>query len=295
MSLPALFAVAFMAALSGALMPGPVLFATLHRSAAHGRWAGPLIVAGHAIVELPLMVAIILGLGELLDAPALKAAVGLVGGLVLALMGASMLRGLPTLKLPVNEADGGGHSPIPALRVIASGAITSVSNPYFTIWWAGIGLNFIVHARPYGLPGYAVFYCGHILADLIWYAAVSESMHHGRRIMSDRAYRGMVAACAVLLVGFGVFFAWSGYGFARGTRGVGPADDAATAQYARAKTACSCASAPQTTHRPGPSGCSNGMQRMLARVSSLTFVSHSALPHHHAWAKPVATASVSAS
>ncbi len=54
MGLALLFIMAFGTALSGALMPGPVLFATVHWSAQHGRWVGPLIAAGHAVVEAPL-------------------------------------------------------------------------------------------------------------------------------------------------------------------------------------------------------------------------------------------------
>jgi len=62
-------------------------------------------------------------------------------------------------------------------------------------------------------------------------------------------------------------------------------------QYARAQTAISFASAPQTTQRPVPAGWSKGMQRVVALVSSFTFSSHSPEPHHQAWAKPWPTAS----
>jgi len=215
MSLPALFFVAFATALSGALVPGPMLFATLHRSVRHGRMAGPLIVLGHAIVEVPLMVGVILGLTPLLSAPAFKAGVGITGGAVLLVMGALMAHDATRLTLPT-VSDPEDTAASPALSVVVSGAVTSVSNPYFVLWWATIGLNFIVHARPFGALGYSVFYAGHMLADLAWYAAVSESMHHGRRVMSDSAYRWMVGACAVLLMGFGVLFAIAGYRFLGG-------------------------------------------------------------------------------
>jgi thiamine biosynthesis lipoprotein len=50
-------------------------------------------------------------------------------------------------------------------------------------------------------------------------------------------------------------------------------------QYARPKTATSCASAPQMAQGPATPGCSKGMQRMLALVSSLTLSSHPRAPH----------------
>jgi threonine/homoserine/homoserine lactone efflux protein len=196
-----------------------VLSATLHRSAAHGRWAGPLIVAGHAVVEVPLMAAVILGLGELFRARAFTVGVGLGGGAMLIFMGTTMLREAPRLKLSPGQSGAGPDAPLPALSVIASGALTSLSNPYFPIWWATVGLGFLNMAQPSGGGGYTSFYCGHILADLAWYSSVSESVHRGRWFLSDRGYRLLVAACAVLLLAFGAYFAWSAVAALRGTAG----------------------------------------------------------------------------
>src|SRR5206468_5017309 len=46
----------------------------------------------------------------------------------------------------------------------------------------------------------------------------------------------------------------------------------------------------QYTHFPLPPSCSSGIQRIVARVSSLIFASHSGLPHQNEYAKPVSTA-----
>jgi threonine/homoserine/homoserine lactone efflux protein len=216
-SLLALFAIAFVTALSGALMPGPVLFATVRWSAERGRWVGPLVVLGHAVVELPLMAAIILGLGPLLSRDGFVGAVGLAGGAALAVMGVLMLRAAPRLRLPERTVKAGEQSPLNGGRIVGSGALTSLASPYFTLWWATVGLNFLAQARPFGVLGYAVFYGGHILADLAWYGAVSESLHHGRRLLSDRKYRLLVGACAALLICFALDFAVRGYGHLAGS------------------------------------------------------------------------------
>jgi threonine/homoserine/homoserine lactone efflux protein len=208
-----LFGMAFVTAISGALMPGPVLFATVRWSAQHGRAVGPLIVAGHAVVEAPLVVALILGLGNVLSGPAFVGAIGLAGGAVLLVMGGFMLRAAPRVSLPRKSAEEGGDAPLGAGKIVATGAFTSVSNPYFTLWWATVGLSLLAQARPFGLPGYAVFYVGHVLADLAWYGAVSESVHRGRRLLTDSGYRRLVAGCAVLLIGFAAFFAYRGWRF----------------------------------------------------------------------------------
>ena len=211
MALAGLFFGAFLTALSGALMPGPVLFVTVRHAAAGRRWVGARVVLGHAVVEVPLMLAVILGLGELLRQDLFFGAVGVAGGLVLLGMGALMLRSLPGLTLP--RADGPSGSPPDRARgLVAAGALTSVSNPYFLVWWATIGMGFLASAAPHGAVGYAVFYLGHVLADLVWYEAVGASVRRGSRLMSDGSYRRLVGVCALLLAAFAVWFAAIGLG-----------------------------------------------------------------------------------
>jgi threonine/homoserine/homoserine lactone efflux protein len=190
-------------------MPGPVLFVTVRHSAAGGRWAGPLVVVGHALVELPLMLAIVFGLGRLLGSKGFVGGVGLAGGIVLLLMSVGMLRSLPRLHLPTGSEVDGGDGP-GASGVVAAGALTSVANPYFFVWWATLGMRLLAGAAQFALIGYAVFYAGHVLADLGWYAAVSESVHRGRRMLSDRGYRWLVGALAICLGGFAAWFAADG-------------------------------------------------------------------------------------
>jgi threonine/homoserine/homoserine lactone efflux protein len=61
-----------------------------------------------------------------------------------------------------------------------------------------------------GLVGLSFFYLGHILSDLAWYSAISVTLAMGRRLLTDRTYRGLVTACAVFLVGFGLYFGYAG-------------------------------------------------------------------------------------
>ncbi len=209
MGLAFLFFSAFVIGLSGALMPGPVLFVTIRHSAGRGRAVGPLIVAGHAMVEVPLVLAVVFGLGGLLARPVFTGLVGVAGGALLLGLGAQMLRSLPGLHLPgPTEAEGQGS--LGAAGLIGAGAATSVANPYFTLWWATVGMRFLAEATVHGALGYAAFYAGHVLSDLGWYSAVAEGVHRGRRILSDRGYRRLVGACALLLVGFALYFGIDG-------------------------------------------------------------------------------------
>ena len=66
-SLVSIFFTSFVIALSGAMMPGPLLTATISESTRHGIKAGPLLILGHGILELLLVTALLLGLAPLLQ------------------------------------------------------------------------------------------------------------------------------------------------------------------------------------------------------------------------------------
>ena len=87
-----IFATSFVVALSGALMPGPLLTITVSESARRGWIAGPLIILGHGILELLLVVAISFGFGEALTRGHVLSSISVIGGAILFWMGWSMLR-----------------------------------------------------------------------------------------------------------------------------------------------------------------------------------------------------------
>jgi len=199
-----IFATSFVIALSGALMPGPLLTITLSESSRRGFLAGPLIVLGHGILELVLVLLLLLGLAPMLKNDHVIGSVGLVGAVVLVWMAVGMIRSLPSLSLEGMSKDNKSTNPVWA------GILMSLANPYWIIWWASIGLGYILYSFKLGLLGVVAFFAGHILADLAWYAAVSFTVAHGRRFMSDRIYKGVIACCALALLGFGIYFGFSG-------------------------------------------------------------------------------------
>jgi threonine/homoserine/homoserine lactone efflux protein len=196
----------FIIGLSGAMMPGPVLTVTIGEAGRRGFAAGPLIVLGHGILELALVIGLTLGLGALLTREPVIGAIGLVGGAMLLWMGAAMLRSLPGLSLRWERAE----APRGGLHPVLAGILTSVANPYWTLWWATIGLGYVALAGRLGTVGLVSFYTGHILSDLAWYSFVAAGVSVGRRLLTDRAYRGLVGCCAVALLGFGLYFGYRG-------------------------------------------------------------------------------------
>jgi threonine/homoserine/homoserine lactone efflux protein len=186
------------------MMPGPLLAVTIGESTRRGAHAGPLLVLGHAILEAALVAAVVLGLAKFLTQPTVIAVVSLVGGVIMAGMGASMI--LSSRRLTLNAPAGGGGT----LHPVAAGIVVSLSNPYWTLWWATIGIGYLVVALRFRWVGVLVFFLGHILADLGWYAAVSFAVARGKRFLPDSAYRWMIAVCGGALGIFAVWFLWTG-------------------------------------------------------------------------------------
>lgn len=201
-----LFFGSFFVALSGALMPGPLLSATLAESGRRGASAGPLMILGHGILEALLVAALFAGLAPWLKSPQAFGAIALAGAVILFNMGRRMIttRSELTLDFEVKE------SRFARLGPVASGALMSLANPYWSIWWATIGLGYLLSASEAGLVGVVAFFTGHILADLLWYAAVSFSMARGKQFLSLNAYRGLVGSLGLFLIFFAAYFAYSG-------------------------------------------------------------------------------------
>ena len=199
-------AVAFGLGLSGAVAPGPLLSVVIAESARRGAWAGPLIVLGHGLLEGALVVALFAGVGKLVASPLVFGVVGLVGGAALLWMGRALLRpGQPELELQA----GGPASGIPlsgAGRLAGLGILVSLSNPYFTGWWATAGLTQMSTAMTLGAAGVAAFFTGHITSDLAWYSAVSVAVGRGRGLLRGPGYRVLLRVCGVFLLAMGVVF-----------------------------------------------------------------------------------------
>lgn len=207
-ALPAVFWGSFVVGLSGAVMPGPVLTATISEAAKYGRRAGPLIVVGHGILEITLLFALIHGLGAWLALDVVRGSLGVVGGLILVAFGIQMAA---TASRTAQDASNWQAESRRAIHgPVLAGSITTLSNPYWYLWWSTIGLSFAVESRAWGGWGLTAFYGGHILSDLAWFSLVAMAVAGGRRLMSPVLYARIIRICGLLLIGMGVLFLVAG-------------------------------------------------------------------------------------
>lgn len=209
----AIFGGSFVLALSGVLMPGPILTLTIAESTRRGFKAGPLLITGHALAEVALVLAIIHGLGPYLKRPLFMGIIASFGGAILMWMGINMVRTASALSLRAEEpASSLSRRPHPVLM----GALASISNPYWTLWWVTVGLGYLIAAMKLGISGVIVFFLGHITADFAWYSIVSFGVSRGKALLKDRSYQNLIRVCGIFLLGFGVWFLFCAKGYLDG-------------------------------------------------------------------------------
>lgn len=199
-ALLSLFFTSLLIAFSGAMMPGPLLTVTINESTIRGAIAGPLLIVGHAILEFVLVLALIFGLAPFIKNDLFFLISAFLGGGIMFWMAYGMFRALPTLSVQTES------SPIQKQKnLLLAGALMSLANPYWIIWWATIGVGYIIYAQDIGFWGIVLFYAGHILGDLIWYSAISTAVSKGKKLFTDKVYRTLIGLCGAFLVLFALY------------------------------------------------------------------------------------------
>jgi len=205
-SLTGILLSSFVIALSGAVVPGPVLSVTVTESTRRGFMAGPMIILGHGVLEAALIIIIALGFAEAIHNERILGTVAIVGGVVLLWMAINIVKDIKNIKTDLISDRGAWGGPIVA------GALTSLANPYWIIWWMTIGLGYVMVSLTFGLVGLVVFFIGHISADLLWYSIIAFLVSRGKRHLGKRLYGGILGVCALMLLFFGISFTVWGIG-----------------------------------------------------------------------------------
>jgi threonine/homoserine/homoserine lactone efflux protein len=214
-SLLAVFVFSFAIGFGAVISPGPVSTAIVSETPRRGWQVGPLVASGHSLMELLIIVLIALGLGTVLAHPSIQTAIALLGGLLLAWMGAGMLWSVwkGRLRLPSAEATIPHRS---HWRLVGLGVLATLSNPFWYAWWVTVAAGYLAQARALGIAAVAAFYLGHVSADYTWDTTLSGIVGSGRRWFSDRLYRALIALSGVFFIYLGWVFLAQGVRLLRG-------------------------------------------------------------------------------
>jgi len=183
---------AVLISLSGVMAPGPVTAVAVSKGTKSPH-AGAFIALGHGMVEIPLMVLILYGFGDILKITYIKAIIGLLGGLFLLKIGLDLLQGIKQAKI---DSSNDPHSPLMA------GIILSLANPYFLIWWATIGSILIFRSITFGLLGFAIFIVLHWSCDFFWCYFLSALSFKGGQFFGKRLQQVLFLICGIFLLFF---------------------------------------------------------------------------------------------
>ena len=196
-----IFIGSFAIALSGAIAPGPLLVTVISNSLKSGFKTGPLVILGHAILEICMVAVLVMGLGRFINTPSVIRVISIAGAAILLYFGIEILHSLPSVSINLDSRSGGKSS-----NLFFQGIAMSISNPYWTVWWLTIGLGLLLSSWKSGIPGFLFFFSGHILADLGWYSFISFNFSKGRKFLSLRLYRIIMGTSAVVIILFGLYF-----------------------------------------------------------------------------------------
>jgi threonine/homoserine/homoserine lactone efflux protein len=190
---------AVLISLSGVMAPGALTAATIAQGT-RSKNAGALIAIGHAVIEIPLIFLLILGFDVFLKSVNIRIFIGIAGGLFLLWMGIQMLRGLRKAEYSI----AGSHKTGPVL----TGFILSVSNPYFLLWWATVGLNLALKAQALGALALVLFAVVHWLCDLVWLYLLAWASFKGSVLLGSGNRKIVFGVCGAVLLLFGVKFVY---------------------------------------------------------------------------------------
>jgi threonine/homoserine/homoserine lactone efflux protein len=215
MSFIEVLVLAFFVALTGAMSPGPLLTYTIYKSIqakSRAFLVGIFVCIGHAILEFFLIIVLLLGMGPFLSNRSIVILIGFGGGALLIYFGISLLRDLKEIKVDINEisrldeknANLSNHP-------ILGGIFISMSNPYWWLWWAVIGMNFMTQfsVSLSNLPGFWGFFIGHELGDFAWYGSVTFGIGITHKFITESVYKAIIICCSIFMIGFGSYLAIS--------------------------------------------------------------------------------------
>ena len=148
----------FIIALSGALIPGPLLVFVVSDTLKTGKKVtGVLAALGHCFVEVFIILTIVLGLSSVFAKGFFQQSIGLIGGIALVILG--ILNLVELRKTTKVEGRDFGYGSF------LGGLAFTLLNPTIYLWWATIGLAMLTTAlRTTTILGVCLWVLGHWLA-----------------------------------------------------------------------------------------------------------------------------------
>jgi threonine/homoserine/homoserine lactone efflux protein len=193
--------IGFVVALSGALIPGPLLSFVVAKSSFEGKAVGLKATIGHALAEFLFLGLVLIGIHTILTQPIVRGMIGTTGGLLLVGLAARSLGKLKNARSEYRQPL------IIAWPSIIGGLLySSVLNPTVPLWWFTIGFAMLMDAHAVGSTlGVACWLLGHYIADFGWFGFVSFATAKKTVGLKSSKRRKLVIFCTIFLFTVGVY------------------------------------------------------------------------------------------
>lgn len=180
--------------LSGVMAPGPMSAVTINHGT-HSRFAGLKVATGHAIIELPVIIALFFGISLITQFADITSYITLTGSLVLFILATLTLKSIKK-----------NNDTLQSYTPLIDGIVLSAFNPYFYVWWLTIGLSLIQKAFVFGTVGLTIFSVLHLACDYIWLFVLSIISYAGTSFIGKKFKVAVGIITVIMLYAFGVFF-----------------------------------------------------------------------------------------
>lgn len=203
----------FVLSLTGALAPGPLSAACVMQASKHGRLHGILPMVGHAVVEVGIVAAIIVGVEVLEPNQATIDIILGVGGLVIAGFGLLALKDWRITDGQTSAGRSTQSTPSTVIQATLQGAAVSLLSPYFLIWWFTIGLlnvTLLVGQLQVGVGTVFVagvlIYLTHVSTDFLFGAFLAVGSDKASKRITVGGINWVNVAIGLIQVALGLWF-----------------------------------------------------------------------------------------
>jgi len=192
---------------SGVFSPGPLTFSVVSKGSSSGWKAGFLAAMGHATVELPLILLLFIGIGQLVKS--LSRYISFIGGLFLVYFSVLQMKDSLRMTRDTSQASmNESKAKVLYRSPFLIGVILSAFNPFFLLWWATAGLKIVMDVLeviPSLLLAIPFLYIFHVWMDFLWLSLIAHLSYKGKYVFGR--YLGYVLLLfSILLLYYGVIF-----------------------------------------------------------------------------------------
>lgn len=186
---------------ASALVPGPVLAVAIAKGFQSPR-GGFYVALGHVLTDAIIILVIYYGLSQFFENETVKLWLYLMGGALTIWLGIVIYR---SRNKPIISGTG------QTKQSFLLGVIATLFNPMFWLWWATAGSMFIMRFSDYGMTGIVLFVLAIELPALIWYSVAGMLTYKTNSYAWGQQFRRWaISGSGLALIGFGLFFIWSG-------------------------------------------------------------------------------------